>query len=451
MTELNELMDTIHNLAAQIYPEPIFKAYKELEKNFHDRPKAVEIASRIKQLKTEYNKEIVAMDWDTFFEVLKESVAMGRNVSVKDIVTMEYAPEDHAHYVIDILNMVAEKRMAENKEAIRVCQSIYAFTTCLKPCAYGTYGSCLFVPRAGTKKSMAEQIFGNITTVEEFVSAIKDKSFSNNRKLITTSHKIDDHPFKVILDTIKKIRRDPDPETRDLPMCVSLGSVDEQQILQLKEAGATRLNHNLETSYFNSLYLSAMAQNSDREEQNNKQFHNEYHKRLTTLLTGLKNDMGFCSGGMFFYGDEEIIEDRILLYLTFSELDKIKKGNSSPFNVYVPLDEIVDKSTGWFNAFELPAIERKTTIDRFRILKTLLSFSLIVSSQHKIIVSAGSKWLEKEYYEIAVRVGGGAGLANYLQQIDTETTKEVVMKLQKEMAEEEVETEQKEPVFEQEY
>ncbi len=272
-------------------------------------------------------------------------------------------------------------------------------------------------------------MLGNISSVDEFVCAIKEKSFSNNRKLITTSRKVTKRQFQVILDTIKAIRCENETEISTLPMCVSLGSLNEHHIIELKSSGATRINHNLETSYYNSLYLSSLSQAAENHQGKSKIANNEYQRRLSTLLNGLKNDIGFCSGGMLFYGDDETIEDRILLYLTYRELDTIKAGNSSPFNVYVPIDEIVEKSSEWFDTFDLPVIERKERIDRYRILKTLISFTLIVSSQHKIIVSAGSKWLGNEYYELAVKLSRGAGLANYLQQIDSQTTRNVVNKL----------------------
>ncbi|WP_028885517.1 radical SAM protein [Teredinibacter turnerae] len=432
MTTLNDLVRKIQTLAEEIYPPDLSAAYSELENSLSDTRNAIKIAKKIKELKQTYKTKAYSIDWSDFFERITQDFKNGSSISIEDIIKLEYAPEDQADNVIELLNVVAANRATENNEAIRVCQSIYAFTTCLTPCNYGTYGSCIFVPKDNEETSVAERILGNINTVDEFVDAIKNKSYSNNRKLITTSRTITSHQFRVILNTIREIRASDDPHCRDLPMCVSLGSLNEDHIIQLKDAGATRINHNLETSYFNSLYLSAMSQMEDEQKPKKKTLDNEHKRRLSTLLTGLKNDIGFCSGGMLFYGDDEMVEDRILLYLTYRELDKIKGGNSSPFNVYVPLDEIVEKSSEWFSTFELPVIERKAQVDRYSILKTLLSFSLIVSSQHKIIVSAGSKWLGDEYYALAVKLSGGAGLANYLQQIDSETTKNVVDKLTRE-------------------
>lgn len=421
MTEFDAIMDRVQEHAVQVYPKDLFDQYRLLEKKFWERDETakLQIAYKIKEIKESINQKRLSLDWKSFFNNLLGKVENKDRISLKDIITMEYAPVEMSEHIIKISKIIAKRRTEENSEEVRVCKSIYGFTTCIKPCAYGAYGSCLFAARKNDDKSLAEKIFGNITTVGGFLKEMEALTFSNNRKLITTSHKVNNEVLEVILNTIRAARNN--SSLASLPICVSLGHLNEAQIVQLKDAGATRINHNLETSYYNSLYLAAISnnQNNNGDKTNSS---NEYRKRLTTLITALKNKIGVCSGGMFFYGDDEIVEDRILLYLTLNELDKIFEINSSPFNVYVPLRDIVDESIGWFNAFELPSVERKETISRFTILKTLLSFSLIASTHHKIIISAGSKWLGDEYYKLAVELGGGAGLANYLQQMDNEKT-----------------------------
>ena len=432
MKVIDNVMNSIQDHAMQIYPEELFYQYQILAKSFLEK-NAADIklaASNIAKIKNTLKKSKINIDWEMFFENLIEKVEKGEDISVKDIVTVEYTPVEMSQYLKQLATIIAKRRNEEDNEKMRLCKSIYGFTSCIEPCAYGSYGSCLFVARKNDKPSLAEKMLGNITSVEGYMKEIKAASqYATNLKLITTSHKVSSHVLEVILNTVKKTRND--EELRNFPICVSLGALDEKQIITLKKAGVTRINHNLETSYYNALYLSAVANNSDDSNGCRVSIDSahEYQKRLTTLITALNNKMHICSGGMFFYGDDEIAEDRILLYLTLNELDKIYKYNSSPFNVYVPLKDIVNESIGWFNAFELPCVERKKTIDSFSIFKTIIAFSLVVHANHKIVISAGSKWLGQEYYSLAVELGGGAGLASYLQQMGSHKSIEIVQKI----------------------
>jgi len=425
-----EVINNVKEYALKIYPEDLLCQYQLLEKSFSEKNEADKklIASKITKIKNEINKNKLKIDWEFFFDSFIQKVENNEQIPIKDIVTLEYAPEDMSEYVLRIAAIMANKRNKPACERIRLCKSIYCFTTCLKPCAYGSYGSCLFAARKDNEPSIAEKMFGNITTVDEYmkeIMAAKHSQFSNNIKLITTSHQVNKDVLEVILSTLKKARND--EELYNFPFCVSLGAVDKEQILLLKEAGATRINHNLEASYYNALYLSTISNNSNKDDDKDLKADslNEYMKRLTTLITALENKIGICSGGMFFYGDDEIAEDRILLYLTLNELDKIFNVNSSPFNIFVPLKDIVDESMGWFSAFELSCVERKESINSFKIFKTLIAFSLIVPTNHKIVISAGSKWLGDKYYKLSVELGGGAGLASYLQQMDSHKTIEI--------------------------
>jgi biotin synthase len=430
MKVFDSVMNSIKEHAKGIYPKELFSQYQNLEKSYLEKNEADKktAASNIAEIKSSLKKRKININWEMFFESLIEKVEKGEDIPIKDIVTVEYAPSEMSQYLLRLAGSVAKRRNAVDDEKIRLCKSIYGFTTCVEPCGYGSYGSCLFASRENNESSIAEKMFGNITTTEEYLKEIKAASqYATNLKLITTSHRASSDVLEVVLNSVKKTRED--KEVRDFPICISIGSMDEEQIIMAREAGVTRINHNLETSYYNALYLSTISNNSDACDKETADSAHEYRRRLTTLTSALQNKIGVCSGGMFFYGDDEIAEDRILLYLTFKELDKIYKNNSSPFNVYVPLKNIIDESVGWFNAFALPCVNRENTIDSFTIFKTLVTFSLVVHANHKIVISAGSKWIGDEYYSLAVELGGGAGLKSYLQQMDSEKSIEIAQKI----------------------
>jgi biotin synthase len=98
-------------------------------------------------------------------------------------------------------------------------------------------------------------------------------------------------------------------------LCVSLGLLTEAQARRLKEAGADRINHNLETSrrYYPQICHA-----------------HTYDDRVTTIRNAKTAGLEICSGGIVGMG--ETLEDRVDLALELSEL----KVNSIPVNFLNP-------------------------------------------------------------------------------------------------------------------
>jgi biotin synthase len=92
---------------------------------------------------------------------------------------------------------------------------------------------------------------------------------------------------------------------RDMNMevCVTLGMIDENQAKELKEAGLTAYNHNLDTS--REFYPSVITTRS-------------YDERLKTLSHVRDAGINVCSGGILGLGEAD--SDRIGLLHTVSSL-----------------------------------------------------------------------------------------------------------------------------------
>ncbi len=125
MTALDELMHKIRLLAEELYPHDLYSAYLELEQNLHDRTRNNAIIDKIRKLKQKRNTGNFTANWASFFEKIIDDVKNGNSIPIRDVVTLEHAPEDQAERVINLLNAVADKRASDNSESIRVCQSIY--------------------------------------------------------------------------------------------------------------------------------------------------------------------------------------------------------------------------------------------------------------------------------------------------------------------------------------
>ncbi|KAL1936332.1 hypothetical protein VTP01DRAFT_466 [Rhizomucor pusillus] len=103
--------------------------------------------------------------------------------------------------------------------------------------------------------------------------------------------------FKKILSYVKAIRG------MGMEVCCTLGMLNEEQAKQLKEAGLTAYNHNLDTS--REFYPKIITTRS-------------YDERLQTISHAQEAGISVCSGGIIGLGEQE--EDRVGLLHTLSTL-----------------------------------------------------------------------------------------------------------------------------------
>ncbi|KAL2871390.1 biotin synthase [Aspergillus lucknowensis] len=103
-----------------------------------------------------------------------------------------------------------------------------------------------------------------------------------------------------------------------MEVCVTLGMIDENQARELKDAGLTAYNHNLDTS--REFYPSIITTRS-------------YDERLQTLSHVRDAGINVCSGGILGLGEAD--SDRIGLLHTVSSLPS--HPESFPVNALVPI------------------------------------------------------------------------------------------------------------------
>ncbi|KAI9296024.1 biotin synthase-like protein [Neoconidiobolus thromboides FSU 785] len=103
--------------------------------------------------------------------------------------------------------------------------------------------------------------------------------------------------FKKIVSHIKEIKG------MGMEVCCTLGMLDEAQAKQLKEAGLTAYNHNLDTS--REFYPKIITTRS-------------YDERLNTINNVQNAGISVCSGGIIGLGESE--EDRVGLLTTLATL-----------------------------------------------------------------------------------------------------------------------------------
>ena len=105
-------------------------------------------------------------------------------------------------------------------------------------------------------------------------------------------------------------------QTTKMNRCVSLGTLSQSQIEQLKAAGLTRIHHNLETaeSFFPKMCTT-----------------HSYAERVATIKAAKAAGVSVCSGGIFSLG--ESLEQRVELALALRALEVV----SVPINILNPV------------------------------------------------------------------------------------------------------------------
>ncbi len=158
--------------------------------------------------------------------------------------------------------------------------------------------------------------------------------------------------FETLLEMIRAVSA-----IEGLECCLSLGILSEEQIIQIKEAGVTRFNHNINTS---ERYYSEICST------------HKFEDRLNTVKLLRKHGIDVCCGVILGMG--ETVEDRIDMAFTLREI----KPATVPMNVLnpikgTPLEDYIDK------------------ISEEDILKSICLFRMILP--HTLLKYAGGRTL----------------------------------------------------------
>ncbi|MFC1643502.1 biotin synthase BioB [Chlamydiota bacterium] len=137
------------------------------------------------------------------------------------------------------------------------------------------------------------------------------KNNASHYGIVTSGKKVNDKEIKIICDSIKEI-------SRKYPVRVdaSLGTLDLEHFIKLKEAGLQRYHHNLETSehFFPKICTT-----------------HSYQDRINTIKNAKSAGLKVCSGGLFGLGEDW--KDRIDLAFLLKDL----QVDSIPLNFLSPV------------------------------------------------------------------------------------------------------------------
>ncbi len=195
----------------------------------------------------------------------------------------------------------------------------------------------------------------------------------NRFSLVTSGRGITSSDFEKVLDIYEKLNRE-----LKMKLCASLGILEYDKLLKLKERGITMYHHNLETS--REFYKEICTTHS-------------YEERIDTIKAAQKAGIPVCSGGIIGLGESWV--DRINLAFQLKEL----KIMSIPVNVLNPV-----KGT---------PLEGSKNLSQEDILKTIAIFRFI--NPKALIRLAGGRNLIRDLGKECFNSGANATITgNYL-------------------------------------
>ena len=160
----------------------------------------------------------------------------------------------------------------------------------------------------------------------------------------------------------------------DMEVCCTLGMMNEEQAIRLKNAGLFAYNHNLDTSkeYYEDVISTR-----------------EYEDRLRTIENARKAGITVCSGGIIGMG--EAVEDRIGLLMSYMEMDTPPES--------IPINALV--------AVEGTPMENQKPIEQWELIR-MVATTRIAFPKSVVRLSAGRTMLNMEAQALCFLAGAGS-------------------------------------------
>lgn len=294
---------------------------------------------------------------------------------------------------VDLLDLVALSNRVRKEyagEGIELCSIINAKSGA---CAE----DCHFCAQSGHYETNAD-VYPLKSEKEIIQSAKKAEKLGATRFCIVISgKKPESEDFEKIVDILCKLR-----QQTSLKLDCSLGSLNEDEVIALKDAGMTRYNHNLETSegYFEQICST-----------------HSYRDRLSTIKILKKIGVEICCGGIIGLGEDWSERIKFAYALKELEIDCV------PINILNPRPGT--------------PLENVKPLSPMEIIKIIAIFRLILKD--KIIKIAGGREVNLRDLQSLALLAGANGLiiGNYLTtpgrdaNLDVQMIKDLGMKIRK--------------------
>lgn len=232
-------------------------------------------------------------------EQLKEKVLSGGQVSREEALLLADAPLD-------------ELTQAADEIRRQICGTGFDLCTIVNGKCGLCSEDCKYCAQSAHYHTACEEHYPLLDTDTLLEGAKHNEAQGVLRYSIVTSGKrLSDREVEQVCESIRAIRRE-----TSIQVCVSFGLLNEEQFRKLREAGASRVHCNLESSarYFPEVCTT-----------------HTYEEKIETLKAAKRAGLSICSGGILGLG--ETLEDRIDMVLTARSLGV----KSIPMNLLNPI------------------------------------------------------------------------------------------------------------------
>lgn len=206
------------------------------------------------------------------------------------------------------------EELAEAADEIRThfCGNAFDICTIINGKCGRCSEDCKYCAQSSHYHTSCEESYPLLPTEELLEQArYNDKRGVLRYSIVTSGKYLSDKEVDKVCESIRTIR-----EKTGIRVCVSFGLLKESQFKKIKEAGASRVHCNLESS---SRYFPQVCTTHSFEE------------KVETLKAAKRAGLSICSGGIMGLG--ETMEDRIDMVLTARELGV----TSIPVNLLNPI------------------------------------------------------------------------------------------------------------------
>ncbi len=241
------------------------------------------------------------MDYVEFLKNITNTILDGEIISREDALKILSLPDEYIPELVSCASKVTETFF---RNEVEFCSLINAKNgACSEDCSFCAQSA---------KYPTPINAYGLVSKEEILEGVERAISISANRYCIVVSGKrASKEEVEKIADAVKEIKN-----KYPIKVCCSIGTVDEEDLELLKEAGVNRINHNLETSerFFGKVVST-----------------HTWQERLETIKRIQKVGLSTCTGGIFGMGETD--EDIVDLAFTYRELDV----DSIPLNFLIPI------------------------------------------------------------------------------------------------------------------
>lgn len=234
-----------------------------------------------------------------FVEQLKNKVLGGGEVTREEALELMDAP-------LEVLSQAADQ-LREH-----FCGDRFDLCTIVNGKCGKCSEDCKYCAQSAHYHTSLEESYPLLSTEELVKGAAENKRQGVLRySIVTSGRKLSDREVDQVCESIRAIR-----EQVGIEVCVSFGLLGEEAFRKLKEAGASRVHCNLESSrrYFPQVCTT-----------------HTYDEKIETMKAAQRAGLSVCSGGIIGLG--ETMEDRIDMVLTARKLGV----KSVPVNLLNPI------------------------------------------------------------------------------------------------------------------